>query len=202
MILKNFINFINIFNFILLLLFIYMINFFLQTNNIRIKFLFFIILTFIISFLGLYYSLDGMVMLFLISELAIIVTFITMYSQLFSYNKTKKNFFIYFFSFILIFFNYKFYSLSNIGYKNFYSFNNTTANDFYYIFNCYFEKHVLMIIFVTFLLTMYSIYFILFYFNLKKFQNIEVKKNKNLNFLRKQNLIKQSNYYTPIRLFQ
>lgn len=125
-----------------------------------------------------------------------------MYSQLFNFTKTTTKYSSFFFIFIILSFNFTFYNVKLIHFINFYSTYSTTINDFYYIFNCYFEKHILLTTLIIFIITLYSIYFILFYFNLKKLQNIEILKIKNLNLLRKQNLIHQNNYLTKIRIFQ
>ncbi len=152
--------------------------------------------------IGLNYNLDGIVMLFVISELSVLLIFITMFSQLYSFNvKTKKISSIFIFI-LLIYLNYVFYDTKLIKYNNFYNYLNINLNDFYYIYNYYFEKQIVLTILIIFIITIYSIVFILFYFNFKKYQNIETNKIKSINLLRKQNILHQSNYSTKIRLFQ
>ena len=51
---------------------------------------------------------------------------------------------------------------------------------------------------VIFIITVYSIFFILLYFSIKKKQNIETNSKKQLSLLRKQNILHQSNYETKI----
>jgi len=152
--------------------------------------------------IGLYYNLDGMIMMLAVSELSVILIFITMFSQLYNFNKTTTLLNNTFIIFILVLLNYSFYSTNVIKYNNFYSIYSININDFYYIYNCYFEKQILLTIFIMFIITLYSIYFILLYFNFKKIQNFEIKKINNVNFLRKQNIIHQSNYKSTIRIFQ
>ena len=202
MILKNLFNLFNIFYIFLLLLLIYIINIFLTTSKIRNKF--FLLLLLITSFgcIGFYYYLDGLVMLFLISELSVILIFITMFSQIFSHNKEnlKQNSLIFFL--LLIVSNICFYSSNILTYKNFYSYYSININDFYYIYNCYFEKQIILTIFILFIITLYSIFFILLYFNLKKNLNIKNNFNKNIFLLKKQNIIHQANYVSKIKFFK
>lgn len=202
MILKNIINLFNIFYLVNFIIFIQIINTFINEVNIRKKFFLFLIIFFIFMCIGFFYNLDGIVMLFVISELSVLLIFITMFSQIYAFtNKTKKiSSFIFFI--LLIIFNYSFYDIKTLKYNNFYNYFNVTLNDFYYIYNYYFEKQILVTILIMFIITIYSIVFILFYFNFKKQQNFENNKIKNILLLRKQNIIHQSNYLTKIRVFQ
>ena len=198
MILKNIINNIDLFN----LIFIFLINYFLITSNIREKFFLFILLFLIFSSIGFYYNLDGLIMLFMVCELSIILIFITIFSQLYSFDKKKKKISFSYSIIVVFLLNLNFYSTNLLKYKNFYSFYSININDFYYIYNSYFEKQILITIFISVLITLYSLFFILLYFNFKKIQNIEFKKKSKINLLRKQNLIHQVNYKNKIRIFQ
>ncbi len=183
-------------------IFLFLINKFLIITEIRKKFFLFIILMLSFSFVGLYYNLDGLIMMFLITELSVILIFITLFSQIYSYtkknNKTVNNYFI----ILIVLLNMEFYDVKILNYNNFYSYLSINLNDFYYLYNFFFEKHLLATIIIIFLLTIYSIFFILLYFNFKKFQNKDDFKAKSLFLLRKQNLIHQSNYNPKIRIFQ
>ena len=90
MILKNIINNINLFSLFFLIIFLYLINYFIITSNIREKFFVFTILFFIFISIGLYYNLDGIIMLFTVCELSVILIFITIFSQLYLFEKKKK----------------------------------------------------------------------------------------------------------------
>jgi hypothetical protein len=186
----------------LFILFIFIINKFIVITNIRYKFLLLIVIMFIIASIGLYYDLDGLVMLFLISELSIILIFITIFSQIYTLNTEISNISsIKLISLIMIFLNYNFYSIDIVDYTNFYSNYSINTNDFYFIYNYYFEKQILVMVFSILIITIFSIFFILLYFSLKSSQLKESKKKKNLNLLRKQNIIHQSNYSAKIRIF-
>ncbi len=202
MILKNFINLFNLNSLLLFILFIYLINNFLILTQIRKKFLLLLPIILLISGIGFYYNLDGLVMMFLVSELSVILIFIVMFSQLFNYNYEKihhNNMYLLIIIFIL---NFNYYEYNLLKYNNYYSYYNIVLNDFYYIYNTYFEKQILITVLITLIITFYSIFFILLYFNLKKnlYNNKNIKKN--LYLLRKQNIIHQSNYNTKIRFFK
>jgi hypothetical protein len=201
-ILKNFINLFNLNSLLLFILFIYLINNFLILTQIRKKFLLLLPIILLISGIGFYYNLDGLVMMFLVSELSVILIFIVMFSQLFNYNYEKihhNNMYLLIIIFIL---NFNYYEYNLLKYNNYYSYYNIVLNDFYYIYNTYFEKQILITVLITLIITFYSIFFILLYFNLKKnlYNNKNIKKN--LYLLRKQNIIHQSNYNTKIRFFK
>lgn len=202
MILKNFIAHFNILSILILILILHLFNIFFTETNIRKKFFFFLLLFIFFFFVGLYYNLDGIVFLFVISEFSVLLIFITMFSQLYSYSKKNIKYSSYFIFITLLILNYKFYDTNIISYENFYSFYNIQLNDFYYFYNYFFEKQILVTFLIIFIITFYSIFFILLYFNLKKKQNIEQRKNKQLNILRKQNILHQSNYNTKIRTFK
>ena len=171
MVLKNIINLVNIFNLALLVSFIYLVNMFINQSNVRLKFLLFVIIFFLITCISLYYSLDGLVMVFSICELSIVLIFITLYSQLTTYVKLKDKYLSFFFFVTLLTINYSFFGCNLIRQVNYYSCYKNVINDFYCLFNCYFEKSIIVTIFITFIITTYSIYFILFYFILKKADN-------------------------------
>lgn len=203
MILKNFINYFNIIQISFYFVYLYIVNKFLVTLNIRNKFFLFIVNYFILIGIGLYYSLDGLMMLFFVCELTIILVFVILFSQLYSYYKeTNSSYIVLFFSLSILLLNCNYYNLDIVSFKNFYSYSNILVNDFYYIYNLYFEKQILLTIFSLFIITIYSIFFILLYYNLRFFSLKSVKIKKKIFLLRKQNLMHQNNYNTKIRLFK
>jgi len=201
MILKNIVNLFNINLVILLLAFIFLINKFLTLSEVRKKFVLLLILIMLISCIGFYYFLDGLVMMFLLTELTLVLIFIIMFSQIYSYNCQSLKYKNIFFVIVVFFMNFSYYEIKIINYKSYYSYYNILLNDFYYIYNNFFEKEILLTIIITLAVTLYSVFFILFYFNLKN--NLYKHKNfkKNLYLLRKQNIIHQSNYNSKINFF-
>ncbi len=201
MILKNIVNLFNINSVILLLAFIFLINKFLTLSEVRKKFALLLILIVLICCIGFYYFLDGLVMMFLLTELTLVLIFIIMFSQIYTYNCQSLKYKNVFFVIVVFFTNFSYYEIKIINYKSYYSFYNILLNDFYYIYNNFFEKEILLTIIITLAVTLYSVFFILFYFNLKS--NLYKHKNfkKNLYLLRKQNIIHQSNYNSKINFF-
>jgi hypothetical protein len=201
MILKNIVNLFNISLVTLLLAFIFLINKFLTLSEVRKKFALLLILIVLICCIGFYYFLDGLVMMFLLTELTLVLIFIIMFSQIYSYNFQSLKYKNVFFVIVVFFMNFSYYEIKIINYKSYYSYYNILLNDFYYIYNNFFEKEILLTIIITLAVTLYSVFFILFYFNLKS--NLYKHKNfkKNLYLLRKQNIIHQSNYNSKINFF-
>jgi hypothetical protein len=201
MILKNIVNLFNISLVILLLAFIFLINKFLTLSEVRKKFALLLILIMLICCIGFYYFLDGLVMMFLLTELTLVLIFIIMFSQIYSYNCQSLKYKNIFFVIVVFLINFSYYEIKIINYKSYYSYYNILLNDFYYIYNNFFEKEILLTIIITIAVTLYSVFFILFYFNLKS--NLYKHKNfkKNLYLLRKQNIIHQSNYNSKINFF-
>lgn len=176
-------------------------NFFIETN-IRKKFFIFLCLFFIFIGIGIFYKLDGIVMLFMVSELSVLLIFITMFSQLYSYVTKSQKINSYIIFFLILILNISYFELNVLNYNHYYSFFNIQLNDFYYIFNYYFEKQIFVTILLITIITLYSIFFIFLYFIIKKQQNLENTKKNTFSLLRKQNIIHQSNYSTQIRIFQ
>jgi len=185
----------------LLLAFIFLINKFLTLSEVRKKFALLLILIMLICCIGFYYFLDGLVMMFLLTELTLVLIFIIMFSQIYTYNCQSLKYKNIFFVIVVFFMNFSYYEIKIINYKSYYSYYNILLNDFYYIYNNFFEKEILLTIIITLAVTLYSVFFILFYFNLKS--NLYKHKNfkKNLYLLRKQNIIHQSNYNSKINFF-
>lgn len=203
MILKNLFNLFNLVNVLLFITYIYIVVKYITTLNIRLKFFLFIINMLILAGIGVFYNLDGMIMLFFMSELVVILIFITVFSQLYSYYKLNDSInmnIIYII--LLILSTYNFYEPTLICYKNFYNYYNITLNDFYYIYNCYFEKQILLTILTVFLITLYSIFFIFLFYSLKQKAYSDKICKKQFSLLRKQNIIHQNNYNSKIRIFK
>ena len=99
MILKNFINYFNIIQITLYIIYLFIVNAFLTSLNIRNKFFLFLINYLTLISIGLYYSLDGLMMLFFVCELTVILVFIVLFSQIYTHYKESKSHYIFFFFF-------------------------------------------------------------------------------------------------------
>ncbi len=198
----NFISVLSLFKLIPLILSVFILNSFLQDTSTRKKFLSFLVIFILFIILGLFFSLDGIILLFIISEFAVLLIFLIIFSQLTSFSTQtpkKKGFLSILFLTLL---NISTYDANIILYKSFYSQQTHQLNDFFYFFNYYFEKQALLTVFIIILITVYSLFFIILYFMLKSIQNSETTKNSKMSILRKQNILKQSVYNTKTRFFQ
>ena len=180
----------------------FIINKFLFHTQIRIKFILLLILLVLFSSISVFYCFDGLTMMFLVSELAVILIFIVMFSQLYTLSYEKKTEFNFYLIVLMILFNINYYEISLVNYKNYYSYNQIIINDFFYIYNLYYEKQILLTIIITIIITTYSVFFILLYYSLKMKLYSKNILTKNLYLLRKQNIIHQSNYNSKIRFFK
>lgn len=200
MFIKTIINQVSIINLLMFILYLINVNYLIVTNNIQKKFFLFTLNIFLIMGLILFYDLDGIALVFFICELTIILVFIVLFSQIYSYEKSKKSSLL---PLLPIFFlNINFYNLNIINYKNFYANSNIILNDFIYFYNTFFEKHILLTILILVIITLYSVFFILTYFYIKLDSNVNQKKLKNTILLRKQNIIHQGNYSSKCRIFK
>ena len=175
----------------------------------RVKFTYFIALLLLVVGWGIFYSFDGIMLMFIVAEFLIILLFLLMYVTLtFELEQAVKTF---------TFFKFYFVTGVLIYCTNFLTYNITTfifftgvyqqifdiiSVDFFLFFYFFFLMSPQIVIFITLLLGLFSIFFILFYFTLKfEQQNINLY-TRNFSILRKQQLIHQANYKTPIVNFQ
>ena len=181
------INFLNFFFFFLI--FFFFLNFIKEFNFKNKIYLFFLNLIFICSIL-LYYNLDGIVMLFFTIEINILFILSVVFFQCYFFFEKKKFNKIYYLLPIPFSFNY-----IKTSYSNYYSFFDINYNDFFFFYNFFFEKQLFISVLLVCIITLFSIFLILFYFILNN-------KSKQLTFIRKQKINKQKNYNTNIRTFK
>lgn len=175
----------------------------------REKFLYFFVCLVLVSSWGFFYSFDGIIILFLIAELLIVLLFLLLYLTLnFELIQTyySKPYFIIYFFFGLIFY---FLPLQTNFFVTFFQYINVyhqvfeiISGDFFLFFFFFFIIFPYFTILIGILLGFFSVFFILFYFNLKLYQQQQKNKNKNYLFLRKQQLLHQANYQSIIVNFQ
>ncbi len=182
---------------------------FLSTNflcaTLRLKFILFVLIVIICAVWGFLYNLDGMILILLTAEFTIFLFFLMTYIQLYE-----------FFSFFpknraiswAIFFFFFFYinNLSSnitLNYVSFYqSISHVVSSDFFILYYLLFDVLPLVTVIVTLVIGLFSLFFIALYFNLKIVKLMDHKELKNINFLRKQNLIKQTNFKSKVYTFQ
>ena len=150
-------------------------------------------------------NLDGMMLILLITEFTIVLLFLMTYIQLYSnysFLQNSKLLTPVFLVLVVVLISYS--PLSN--YYNHISYYNhlsqIVSSDFFILYHFLFDKLPLLIIFITLIISFFSLFFIIFYFNLKLVKLQAHSVLKSIYFLRKQNLIKQTNFKNKTYTFQ
>lgn len=175
----------------------------------RKKFIYFLGFLFSLSVLGFYYSWDGWLCIMILAELLIVLLFLLVWINfkfaqdaqfplvIFKYFFFSSNLLIYFVNLN------KDYAAFLYNYQVLYWFKSSTiSSDFHTMFKFFFLDYPLTVIFLTLILSLISIFFIGFYYTLKKLQNQTKKKKKLLHILRKQQMTKQALFKSQIKMFQ
>ena len=179
------------------------INFLLVT--LRLKLIFFILITLVCSIWGFLYNLDGMMLILLTAEFTIFLFFLMTYTQLyenfiFLTKKLNSKWIIFIFFYFIV--NKLGYN-TGVYFTNFY--NSTTyliSSDFFIIYYLLFDSLPVLTIFITLIIGLFSLFFIALYFNFKLIKLTNHMSFKNILFLRKQNMLKQTKFKSSIYTFQ
>lgn len=173
--------------------------------SLRKRFFFFILVVIVFSVWGFMLDLDGMMLVLLTAEFTIVLLFLMTYMQLYSNYQfllksvPYKSLLLPLALFVLYYnplYSFNFYS-------NYYtSINHVVASDFFILYYLLFDKLPILVILMTLIISFFSLFFIVLYFNLKFTKNSQVLNSKNLYFLRKQSLIKQTTFNTRLYTFQ
>lgn len=181
-----------------------MLSYSLIVTSLRRKFFFFALIIITFSFWGFLFDLDGIMLIFLVTEFTIILLFLMTYLQLYSNfnfltSKHSKKF-------ILCFFFIFFVSNTNehfFYYTSYYkSLQHIVSSDFFILYYILFINTSILVVLTTIILSFFSLFFILLYFNFKLIKNAAVTKQNTIYFLRKQNLLKQTSFTNLIYSFQ
>jgi hypothetical protein len=180
---------------------------FINKNNIQKKILYFFILLILFNNLLLYFNFDGLSIIFLLTELTIIVVFIlvytTIYTKLIILTKNYKLNYLFINILILYIYSYNIKTLTTFSYINYYSFLSIIVqNDFFFIYYFFFINYLFISFFLIVILSLFSLFFIILFFNLKKIKNKLKIDKKKIFFLKKQELIEQINFTNQLRNFQ
>ncbi len=173
--------------------------------NLRKKFIIFILLIIVYGMWGFLLDLDGIILVFFTAEFTIFLIFIMSYLQLYgnfqfisSTQKFTKLLVIMFFFFI----NYS-PAVGFLCYTSFYkALLHVVSSDFFILYYFLFEKLPLLVILLTLIISFFSLFFIIMYFSLKLVKISNTKLVKNIYFLRKQNLYKQTSFSSKLYTFQ
>lgn len=176
------------------------------TASLRHKFPFFLLLLFFFSIWGFLYNLDGMILILLITEFTVFLLFLMTYTQLYSnFQFTTKNsltsiYFLVFYICIIWKFNSHHFILNYVSYYN--DLTVVIAADFFILYFVLFDKLHLVVLFIILIIGLFSLFFILIYFNLKIIKYQHHTKLNTVYFLRKQSLVKQTNFKSNLFTFQ
>jgi hypothetical protein len=173
-------------------------------SSLRRRFFLFILSVVVFSIWGFLLDLDGMMLVLLTAEFTIILLFLMTYIQLYSnYEFVSNNSGYTVCSFL---------ALAPLFYTPLYSFNvfnnfyssvaHVVSSDFFILYYLLFDKLPTLVILMTLVISFFSLFFIIIYFNLKYTKNSKKTQIKNLFFLRKQILIKQTNFNSRLYTFQ
>lgn len=178
-------------------------------NNFRykVKYFFFFLLS--SSLFGFLASFDGCVLLLLLTEFFILLLFIMMYltnTTLPSGSKALPVSFTFFCvsSFVIYIFATPM-SLSGYSYAHFNFYESAldlVTSDFFLFFQFFFARNPLLVAYCGLILSFFIIFFISFYFQLKRSNMLTKGRASNLEVLRKQNPVKQAKHKAQVRIFK
>lgn len=195
-----------LFNFSFYLMFaMLMISISMLFATLRKRFFLFIVTVIVYSIWGFMLDLDGMMLVLLTAEFTIVLLFLMTYIQLYSNYEFVSNLSPVRYLFICIIFLPALHNplQSFYFYTNYYSaINHIVASDFFILYYFLFDKLPILVILMTLVISFFSLFFIIVYYNLKFAKNKEKQNSKNLYFLRKQILVKQTNFSNRLYTFQ
>jgi hypothetical protein len=188
-----------------LFLFINFWSIFLLFSDLRKKFISFILVVFLFSVFGFVHDLDGIFIIFLIAEFTIFLVFLMSYTQLYSnyaFISSKMNISITLLFTTVILFNYNVSNSFHFYYSYYNSLNSVISSDFYILYYLLFDQIPVLTLVVIFIISFFSLFFIIMYFSLKLVKSFSKINYKNIYWLRKQSLLKQTTFFNKIYTFQ
>lgn len=174
-------------------------------SSLRNKFALFIFNVILAGIWGSFFNLDGMVMVLMTAEFTIVLLFLMTYMQLYSNYQFKKLILNKIIMVLPVIFWIIFTGESNnfYYYTSIYSgVNHIVNSDFFILYYFLFELLPTVVIYLTIVISFFSLFFIILYYNLKLVKNTNSATTKQIYFLRKQNLFKQTNYTGKVFTFQ
>ena len=177
---------------------------FLLFSDLRKKFIWFMFIIILFSIWGFLMDLDGIFLVFLTAEFTIFLLFLMTYLQLYSnYNFASSQ--IRWWSFLPVLLVFVDFS-PQTSYYFYFSFYKTVlhivSSDFYILYYFLFEQVPVITVIVTLIISFFSLFFIVMYFNLKLVKNVSDKNLKSIYLLRKQLLTKQTTFSNKLYTFQ
>lgn len=178
---------------------------FLLFSDLRKKFISFILVVFLFSVFGFLHDLDGIFIIFLIAEFTIFLVFLMSYTQLYSnysFVSSNLNISILLIVIIGVLLNYNVTNSFHFYYSYYNSLNYIVSSDFYILYYLLFDQMPVLTLVVIFIISFFSLFFIIMYFSLKLVKSFSKLNYKNLYWLRKQSLLKQTTFSNKIYTFQ
>lgn len=173
----------------------------------KVKYFFLVLVSF--SVWGFYMSYDGCVLIFLLSEFFILLLFFILYlsnARIFINQPTVPVSFFTFLAVALLVF-LAFSPVSRSGYSGLW-FNylesalDVVSSDFFIFFHFFIVDNTLLTVYCALILSFIIMFFIAFYFQLKKIKQNISDAPRGFEILRKQNMMKQARHKAQIRLFK
>lgn len=157
---------------------------------------------------GVYYSLDGFVLILGATEFTILLVFMLVSTRLPLYLKSNLRGIKGVKSLMGIFFG--FYLLVSqpiltytINFCNYYAISSQVVSaDFFIFFYIFFIKYPILVFLLTLLLGLLSIYFIVLFYCLKQVSVNIRQEHTTYNFIRRQTLVKQATFISSVRTMQ
>lgn len=173
----------------------------------RAKLVFFYFFIILVLTALVHLSLDNIALLMVLGELIIVLFFLisalTIPTNSIQVKLSKLFFFLYIFIGLIAGLNFRNITPFWANYFNLYEvFYAIHLNDFYIFYVFFFEERPYLIIFITLILSFFSIFFIIFFYTLKNVTSYVIQKIKNINLLRKQHLLKQEAYKPKLKIFK
>lgn len=202
--------FFNLFNLVsnwsfYLLLSILVATCYLLFSDLRKKFLMFLFVVVVYSIWGFLLDLDGIFLVFITAELTVFLLLLMTYLQLYgTYSFLKKSTKLsHTLTIALLVLSLNQQSWTFYPFVSFYkNVNHIVSSDFFILYYILFEKLPILVVLLTLVISFFSLFFIFMYFSLKLVKAISSKKTKNLYFIRKQVLSRQTRFLSKTYTFQ
>lgn len=176
----------------------------------RVKFIYFLLFILIMAIWGMYASLDGFMLLLVMTEFLVILLFLitSMSFNFISNSKRLPNalFFVFYLATLLAYFWVMPSTISTFThmYHKVYHYGLEVINsaDLFTFFWGFFVEHNIIVFYITLILSLFSMFFIWSYYTLRYLEQTGRVKAKTIELIRKQQSAKQALYKPHLRMFK
>lgn len=181
-----------------------------KTTVFRVKFIYFLFFILTIAIWGIYASLDGFILLLVMTEFLVILLFLVT-SMTFNFISNSKKlpnylFLIFYIATLLAYcwampktvstFTHMYHKVYQYGLEI------VNSSDLFTFFWGFFVEHNLLVFYITLILSLFSMFFIWSYFTLRYLAQANRVRAKTIELVRKQQLAKQALYKPHLRIFK